>query len=241
MKIAFLSCIHGNYEALTSVDQHMKSEGVDKIYCLGDIVGYGTQPKECLNFVRERGWPTIKGNHEQSLVDANPGEGYNEAAKKALWFSLGALNKADRDWIRSLPRSLTEDAFQVVHGSTAGKNPTLQYIMTEDDAKAAFEAGKRTWIFHGHTHCPIAYFESDPISYDRGPVWKLEEKVKALLNVGSVGQPRDGDPRACYGLFDTEAQEVTLHRVEYDVEVTSAKILEAGLDPRLAKRLLLGR
>jgi diadenosine tetraphosphatase ApaH/serine/threonine PP2A family protein phosphatase len=152
---------------------------------------------------------------------------------------MGALGKSERDWIRTLPLSLEETDYQLVHASTAAEQ-YARYILTMEEAAAAFAAAKRPWVFHGHTHVPMAFFKTDPLSYNKGPDWKLAKNVPALLNVGSVGQPRDKDPRASYAIFDSDKLEVRLRRVEYDCQKAVASIRAAGLPEKLAARLTTG-
>jgi diadenosine tetraphosphatase ApaH/serine/threonine PP2A family protein phosphatase len=239
MKIAFLCCIHGNLPALEAVGKDVEAMRADKVYCLGDIVGYGAYPRECVEYVRTRNWPTVKGNHDVALLNPAYADNFNPVAKLCLYFSMGALKPADRAWLQSLPLRIEEDTFEIVHASP-DEVPYQKYIMTDENALAAFGNAKRPWVFHGHTHVPLAIFKTDPLSYCRDSLWKLDPAVPALLNVGSVGQPRDKDPRAMYALFDTATREVQIRRVQYDVQKTAAEFKAAGLPEKIAERLLLG-
>jgi diadenosine tetraphosphatase ApaH/serine/threonine PP2A family protein phosphatase len=239
MKIAFMSCIHSNISALEAVGKDIEAQGVDKVYCLGDIVGYGAYPRECVDYIRSRKWPTVLGNHDFAVLNPAYAENFTPAAKMCSYFSMGALTPADRDWLRALPLRLQEDTFEVVHASPHDP-PYRNYIMTDEQAIEAFQLIKRPWVFHGHTHVPLAFFGTDPLSYDRDSLWKLDPAEPALLNVGSVGQPRDKDPRSAYGLFDADTREVHIRRVEYNVKQMVADFKAAGLPEKIADRLLIG-
>ena len=240
MRTGFLCCIHGNLLALEAVARDMESQRLDRVYCLGDVVGYGAQPHECIQFVRERNWPSLLGNHEGALLDPTLGEQFTPIAKMCLYYSMGAMTKSDREWMRSLPLALATDEFQLVHGSPVGPNSNQRYLLTVEAAEEAFGAATHNWVFHGHTHVPMAYFKTDPISYSTEPIWKLEKNLRAIMNVGSVGQPRDKDPRACYAILDSAASQVELRRVTYDVQRAVAEFKAAGLPEKIADRLALG-
>jgi diadenosine tetraphosphatase ApaH/serine/threonine PP2A family protein phosphatase len=240
MKIAILSCIHSNLAALQAVGRELDAEKPDRVFCLGDVINYGAQPRECIAFVRERKWPTLLGNHEAAVLDPSIAEEFTPVARAGIYFTLGALSKSDKEWLRTLPESLDESEFQLVHGSPGGASLCRQYILTVEAAQAAFAAAHKPWVFVGHTHVPLAYFKTEPVSYSNDSRWKLDRATPAILNAGSVGQPRDKDPRACYLIFDTETLDVYVRRVAYDVERTVASILEAGLPERVANRLKTG-
>lgn len=241
MKIAILACIHSNLTALEAVEKDIAAAGAEKVYCLGDVIGYGAHPRECIEFVRSRGWPTLRGNHEAAVLEPSMVERFNPIAQKVIYFTMGALTKADREWIAGLPTHIECDEFQLVHGSPADPRHFERYIMTQDDAKAAFAAASRPWVFCGHTHVPLAFFQREPLEYSSGPVWRLDPAVPALMNVGSVGQPRDKDPRSGWALFDTAKREVELRRVAYDAEKAATEVIAAGLPAFLGERLRLGR
>src|SRR3954469_6972774 len=133
MRIAVLSCIHGNVPALEAVDRDIAAAKPDRVLCLGDVVGYGAQPRECIEFVRARGWPTILGNHEAAVLDENCAEEFNPVAWMAITYTRKTVDASDRAWMRTLPEILEEDGFQLAHGSTAGARP-FKYVLTEQDA-----------------------------------------------------------------------------------------------------------
>ena len=249
MKRAILSDIHGNLEALDAVQADMASQGVDSVYCLGDIVGYGPNPRECIDRVMTYQL-SILGNHDQgALYDP---EGFSSGAERAIFWTRDQLEmdsgdptKQSRRWefLSELPRTHREGQFTYVHGSV--RNPLSEYVFPEDvhnfrKLEKIFALIER-YAFQGHTHVPGVFTEDgrflDPEEIaGRYPL----PSGKMMVNVGSVGQPRDGDPRACYVIL-TDNQ-VEFRRVGYPVEKTMEKIYKIPeLDPFLADRLQDGR
>jgi predicted phosphodiesterase len=242
MKIAFTCCIHGNIEALKEVGKDIESQQCDKVYCLGDVVGYGAYPHECIQYVRERKWPTLMGNHEDAVLHPNITEVFMPNARHAIYYTLGAVTNEDKKWMATLPISLEEPDFQLVHGSPAeAKGKAWQkYILTVEEANDAFAVMKRPWCFVGHTHIPAVVFKTIPLSYVKEGKGKLDKTVPAIVNVGTVGQPRDKDPRAGYAILDTSSGEFEIRRITYDIEKVVAEMLERGLPAKLAERLRTG-
>ena len=252
MKRAVISDIHGNYEALTMVLQHIKEQSVDEIICLGDIIGYGPDPLKCLDQVMESCQLTILGNHDQAAI-FDP-EGFNPVAMKAIFWTRDQLESdnanlelSDRRWdfLGELPRRHDEGKYLFVHGSP--RDPTNEYVFPEHiyEKSRMQMLMKRfeQYCFQGHTHIPGIFTESgsflEPRQQDN--FFRLTTD-KCMINVGSVGQPRDENPRACYIILDTDENTVQYHRVEYDVELTRQKIHAiADLDNMLGDRLLTGR
>lgn len=252
MKRAVISDIHGNYEALTMVLQHIKEQAVDEIICLGDIIGYGPDPLKCLDQVMESCQLTILGNHDQAAI-FDP-EGFNPVAMKAIFWTRDQLESdnanlelSDRRWdfLGELPRRHDEGKYLFVHGSP--RDPTNEYVFPEHiyEKSRMQMLMKRfeQYCFQGHTHIPGIFTESgsflEPRQQDN--FFRLTTD-KCMINVGSVGQPRDENPRACYIILDTDENTVQYHRVEYDVELTRQKIHAiADLDNMLGDRLLTGR
>ena len=252
MKRAVISDIHGNYEALTMVLQHIKEQSADEIICLGDIIGYGPDPVKCLDQVMENCQLTILGNHDQAAI-FDP-EGFNPVAMKAIFWTRDQLEKdnanlekSDRRWdfLGELPRRHDEGKYLFVHGSP--RDPTNEYVFPEHiyEKSRMQMLMKRfeQYCFQGHTHIPGIFTESgsflEPRQQDN--FFRLTTD-KCMINVGSVGQPRDEDPRACYIILDTDENTVRYHRVEYDVESTRQKIhAVSDLDNMLGDRLLTGR
>ena len=253
MRRAIISDIHGNLEALTAVLADIDAQSVDEVVCLGDVVGYGPNPCECLDVVMRRARFTILGNHDQAAL-FDP-DGFNPVALRAIYWTRDRLDDtsggrqavANRRWdfISELEKQKKVDGIQYVHGSP--RDPTNEYVFPEtvyDVAKmrSMFERVEQC-CFQGHTHMPGVFTEDlefvDPTKCDHE--FELG-KEKLMVNVGSVGQPRDENPRSCYVIFDTEKRRVQFRRVEYDVEATIKKIYAIReLDNMLGDRLRTGR
>lgn len=246
---ALISDIHANLEALEAVLEDIKAQKVDAVYCLGDVVGYGPNPRECIDLVMDLPL-VLLGNHDQGAM-FDP-EGFNTAAERAIFWTRAQLeapgesrSKREKRWefLAERPRCHREDSVLYVHGSA--RDPLNEYVFPEDvynprKMERIFAHIER-YCFQGHTHVPGIFTESmqfySPEEVDY--VYELDGR-KTMVNVGSVGQPRDGDPRACYILFDDKT--LRYRRVEYDVETTIRKIYEIpDLDNFLADRLRDGR
>ncbi len=252
MKRALISDIHANSEALCAVLDLIKTLKVDEIFCLGDIIGYGPDPVKCLDLVMETCDRTILGNHDQAAI-FDP-EGFNPIAMRAIFWTREQLERdnsdparADRRWdfLGSLPRRHDEGKYLFVHGSP--RDPTNEYVFPEhiyerSRMEALFKRFDQ-YCFQGHTHIPGVFTESgsfiQPEQHDY--FFQLGDE-KCMINVGSVGQPRDEDPRACFVVLDTDAQTVQFHRQPYDASVTRGKIHTIDeLDNMLGDRLMTGR
>jgi len=246
VKYAILSDVHGNLEALTAVLDECKHQGVERILFLGDAVGYGADPGRCLQLLRETAQTMIMGNHDSACaLDGDIGS-FNEDATAAVLWTRDNLSQGDIDFLKSLPLEHFDGGMHLVHSS-----PHLphrwHYIMTEHEARQAFAASNSHLIFVGHSHIPINYVEVERRRVFGGEVRKIEPdysvelKVSGqrryIINVGSVGQPRDHDPRAAYGLYDSNSRSFQLSRVSYDQQKTSEKILRNGLPGFLAARI----
>jgi predicted phosphodiesterase len=249
VKIAIISDIHGNMEALKAVLADAQSGGVDRYFCLGDIVGYGPNPKECLDVTRGLTSDIVKGNHEEMVSVSNFDElgiEVNHLARSGVNFSRSQLSEEDKDFITSLPLVIVKEELDLslAHGAFS-KPQNWTYVFDEYEAQEQFSHFD-TWLgFIGHTHVPFIFGSSDTSSYDHikeGSVGLCDEE-RFLINVGSVGQPRDGDRRASYGILEIYNRVVcfTFRRVEYDIQKTVANIREARLPVRLGERLLEGR
>lgn len=246
---AIISDIHGNLEALQAVLADIESRGIKEIVCLGDVIGYGPNPRECLELIRSAK-VLIRGNHEEALLSGEA-SAFNSRARRAVqWTHEQLMGEAAmpgapesyRSFIESFQLKVNIDGLTYVHGSP--RNPTKEYI-TPRDAKnkekmASIFAATESVCFVGHTHIPGVFTEEGFFRPDElFGVYMLGEE-KALINVGSVGQPRDGDPRACYVTFEMDT--VVFHRVEYDIEPVVAKIRATpSLDNTLGERLRTGR
>jgi diadenosine tetraphosphatase ApaH/serine/threonine PP2A family protein phosphatase len=241
MRIAVLGDIHANLEALEAVIADLGEVRPHMVYCTGDIVGYGANPSECLDRVRELGWPVVMGNWEQIVagVGDTAEEMFNPEAGMSLGWTTGALTLEQKDYLLKLPESIIEHGIQIVHGSPQPDRVT-RYVLTEEDATQALLVAEALTVFIGHTHDPGVYVLDEPVTFQKAPHVELPRGVTALVNVGSVGQPRDSDPRACYCLYGTESRNVKLRRVKYDRDAAAGKIRAAGLPEKHARRLIVG-
>jgi predicted phosphodiesterase len=239
-KYAILGDIHGNWEALTAVIEDAQAQGVTDHVCVGDIVGYNANPAECLEKVREMKCVTVRGNHdhycsnEERLLDFQP-----LAASVVAW-TRKQLSENQSLHLKSLPMFAKVDGFTVVH-STLDMPEKWGYVFDTLDAQSHFNYQTTTVCFYGHTHLPMVFEKQHRVT--RSPYTKVKIAVgrKYFFNVGSVGQPRDGDPRSAYVVYDVQAREVESRRVPYDIARTQEKIRKAGLPERLAVRLEFGK
>jgi predicted phosphodiesterase len=237
MRYGIFGDIHSNLEAFEAVLEDMQSAGVTHTLCIGDIVGYNANPRECLEIVRALGCPVVKGNHDEEACETTDMSHFNDLAQVSMDFSRNQLTKEGKDFLRSLPYHRPIQDFTIVH-ATLDRPNGWNYIFRTDDAYLSFKHQKTNLCFYGHTHVPRVYIlEQDQVSEFSYRKFKLEPDKKYFINVGSVGQPRDGDWRAAYVVYDTEQHSVELRRLPYDLARAQNKILMAGLPPRLAERL----
>jgi diadenosine tetraphosphatase ApaH/serine/threonine PP2A family protein phosphatase len=249
MRYAALSDVHGNLEALTAVLDALKTEAVDRILCLGDTIGYGADPSACLERLQAGGAVLVAGNHEWGAIGKLEMVWFHEAARAALLWTRDQLSVADLDLLRRLPLTATEGPCTLVHGSLMHPQ-RFEYLMDVAQVMETLSVCRTAFCLVGHTHRP------GMVEYDRvarrflcarleGGVLDDVEVRQAetvyLINPGSVGQPRDGDPRAAFALIDTERGRVTFRRLAYDVAAAQQKIRRAGLPAVLADRLAVGR
>lgn len=246
MRIAFLADIHANLEALTACLADLARQQVDRLVFLGDIVGYGADPKACLDVVREKcasGAVVVRGNHDEAMgISAFKA---SDTAAKALSWTQTRLSADERSWLANLPMEINEGNLLFVHASAA-KPGMFPYIHGLRDAGESLTATKAFITFVGHVHDPALYHISAtgkvmgfiPIVNAGIP---LSPQRRWLAVMGAVGQPRDGNPAAAYGILDTKTNEVSYIRVPYDIEGAAAKIRAAGLPDILWQRLAAGR
>jgi diadenosine tetraphosphatase ApaH/serine/threonine PP2A family protein phosphatase len=243
MKYAILGDIHANLLALRAAIEDAEQRGARKFLSVGDIVGYGAAPRECIALLRETGAIAVKGNHDAAATGDLELGMFNPHARAAIVWTRATLTRDELQWLSMLPLTLDLTECSVSHG-TYHRPELFDYLLAESDADASFHVLPTPVCFVGHTHVPMAFVRlcDDPFRTSRmeGPAFPLGEVSKALVNVGSVGQPRDDDPRAPYALFDSQAQLVEIRRVAYDVEREGARIRSAGLPAVLAERLRLG-
>jgi diadenosine tetraphosphatase ApaH/serine/threonine PP2A family protein phosphatase len=234
--------IHSNLPALRAVLEALGRERTEGLLCVGDLVGYGAQAAECLEIVRGLAPILVAGNHDWAVAGRLSLEFFNGPARAAIQWTQRMLPKESRDWLGSLPVALVEGDITLAH-STIASPEAFDYLQTTYDAYLSFQALTTRTAFVGHSHVPITFFdaaESRPIVYVVGERIEMGTS-RTISNVGSVGQPRDDDPRASFGVFDSETRVLEIHRVEYDVDAAAASIRAAGLPPLLAERLRLGR
>ena len=244
MRYAIISDIHANLEAFTAVLGRIAELKADRILCLGDVVGYNASPNECVEIIRKETIATVLGNHDAVAAGLeDPGDFNPLAARAALW-TREALTEENWKFLRHLPRELGVDDLYLFHGSI---HDTNRYIMSRNDVRdnlLFLEDMPNAPImgFYGHTHIRSSFSSwNNAISLELGEQIAISPGKRYLANPGSVGQPRDGDPRAAFAVYDVAARTVTFHRIEYDVAACQDKVIKAGLPPRLAERLAWGR
>jgi predicted phosphodiesterase len=241
MRIAIVSDIHSNLAAFEAVLLHAEAGGrVDALWCLGDTVGYGPFPNECIAQLRRYEHRAVAGNHDLAACGRMGVEDFNDAAARAAQWTAGQLSEASRSYLEELPMVQTEGDFMLVHGSL--RWPEWEYLLSAEQAQAQFDLQKTPFSIVGHSHLPFVFEDGDSRmhSMNDGARVELGER-RLILNPGGAGQPRDGDPRASYALYDSEASCVTYHRVGYDIASTQRAMEREGLPSWLSERLSHGR
>lgn len=239
-KYAVLADIHSNWEALRAVLRDAEGQHVDEYVCLGDIVGYNADPAECVESVRERCCATVRGNHDHYCAHDECLEDFHPLAAKVVDWTRQQLSPDQLSYLRGLELKRAVSGFSLVH-STLDMPGKWGYVFDVLEAEANFNCQRTSVCFHGHTHVPIVYERQGRVVRVRYSKLALELGTKYFINVGSVGQPRDADPRAAYVIYDPGKKEVELRRVTYDIERAQAKIRGSGLPEWLAERLALGK
>ena len=241
MRWAMISDIHANLQALESVLSKANEVGWDRMICLGDIVGYGADPSKCMDLVTARCDAVIMGNHDAAAVGLADTSKFNPAARRATEWTAAALSREHRRFIGGLPYQVVFEGFEIVH-STPDDPPAWHYLMTEFDAAALYDSFETGMLFYGHTHVPALFARKvDGIVESLEPEsFSTRTDCSYIVNVGSVGQPRDGDPRASFAVFDTGEGRVEFYRVDYDIPLAQKRIIDAGLPEILATRLSHG-
>ncbi len=240
MKYAIIADIHSNLEALRVVLEDSRDQKCTHYVCLGDVVGYNANPKECLDLIRDMGMPCVKGNHDEYCSSETNLEGFNPHAAEAIQWTRQQLTEEDRQWLKELKYIRLVASFQVVHATLDGPQ-RWGYVFDRLAAAASFTYQNTAVCFFGHTHVPVAFIRDSLVRGGTYSKFKIEAGRKYFINVGSVGQPRDGNPRAAYAIYDMDEGSVELRRLDYDIPAAQAKIMAAGLPPRLAERLALGK
>jgi diadenosine tetraphosphatase ApaH/serine/threonine PP2A family protein phosphatase len=241
MRTAILTDIHANLEALTACLSAAEAQRVDRFVCLGDIVGYGADPNAACDLVRSRCQFSVLGNHDAAVAGRMDYSYYYAAAREVLDWTALHLSPENMQWLRGLPYQRSEA--DITWGHASPRDPqAFEYVFALEQAEdLVVRAPKLARVtFIGHSHLQRAFQLGEPVK----DVWDERVRVDAsrsyLISIGSCGQPRDYDPRACFGIWDDRTGTVEFHRVRYDAEKTARKILEAGLSPHFARRLLHG-
>ena len=240
MTYIIISDIHGNLEAFEAVIDSFPDAGERKILCTGDIVGYGADPGKCVDRVVSIGAKSVLGNHDAAVIEKTDISFFNTSAREAVYWTMGNLSRCGKDYLEGLSLVFEDPVLTMAHG-TLHMPEKFIYMMTGAEAMHSFEVLKTPICFVGHSHVPGVFVLRDGrIFYSDNGRTRLEKGARYIVNVGSVGQPRDKDNRACYCVYDPEKKEVELRRVEYDIKRAQDKITEAGLPPALAERLSRG-
>ncbi len=240
MRYGIFSDVHSNLEALEAVLGALTQDRIDRLLCAGDLVGYGADPTPCLKSLREKTVQAVCGNHDQAVAGGMDLDWFNKPAQAAVLWTRANLPEAEQSVLKRLPYIWQDGQVTLAHGSLH-EPERFHYVLDLETARASLHVQKTPVAFIGHTHVPGFFLQKgEEISFSRERQWRVDPVGKLLVNVGSVGQPRDGDPRACYCLYDTAAETVELRRVAYPVERTQEKIRKAGLPEFLAERLEYG-
>lgn len=243
MRRAILADIHGNLAAFQAVlEDAQKKGGVDEIWHLGDVVGYGPDPQECIRLLRQYRHVSVAGNHDWAAIGKIDTSYFNPDAAAACHWTAEQLTREDVEYLRSQPEVVRLDDFTLVHGSPM--QPVWEYILSVALAQTNFAHFDTRFCLIGHSHIPMVFsLDQDDVCQLRvlpSRVSLREERSRLIINCGGVGQPRDHDPRASYALLDTESGDFYHYRVDYDIGATQRKMMEAGLPSRLFQRLSYG-
>lgn len=240
MRFAIFGDIHANLEALEAVLADSDRNSCTHYVCLGDIVGYNANPHECVEIVRAMECPVVKGNHDEQASISADLSGFNPLAEEAINWTRQNLTAEDKKWLTELKLIRQVRDFTIVH-STLDTPHKWGYVFNQLDATASFNYQHTQLCFYGHTHAPRLYVRDQSVRAVPFDKHRIEQGKKYFINVGSVGQPRDGDWHAAYAIYDVERQYIELRRIEYDIYTAQDKIVEAGLPQRLADRLAMGK
>jgi len=239
MRFAIFGDIHANLEALQAVLADAKEHGCTHHVCIGDIVGYNANPHECVEIIRNLGCPVVKGNHDEQAYMNDDLENFNPLAEEAIRWTRDHLTEPDKQWLQALRLVRQVRDFSIVH-ATLDTPHQWGYVFNQLDAAASFNYQYTNLCFYGHTHAPRAYVRDISVRAVPLDILRIEPGKKYFINVGSVGQPRDGDWHASYSIYHADKNYVELRLIEYDIYTAQDKVVEAGLPQRLADRLALG-
>lgn len=240
-KFAILGDIHSNIDALTVVLDDCRSQGVTDFLCTGDVVGYNACPRECLEIIRDLGCPVVMGNHDHYVSSVQNLEAFNPHAAAVIEWTREQLTDDEMAYLANLPFVKTTMGITLVH-STMDVPENFGYVFDHLQAEAHFTHQVTPLCFHGHTHCPMIYEKQLSAVYRiDAQDFRLPIGRKYFVNVGSVGQPRDGDPRAAYAIYEPKSRSLSFRRLDYDIAAAQERIRLAGLTEHLAERLEVGR
>lgn len=239
MRLAVISDIHANREALDAVLNSVDNRSVDSILCLGDLVDYGVDFEYCIDAIRNRTDVCLLGNHDSTVIGRDPLTNINREARRSAQWTMGRMQKAQKSYLENLPMTYSLNDMFLVHSSPVHPQ-RWNYVTNWFDAAGQFDNFPERFCFVGHSHIPAVFDEKNRRnSYGEG-VLSLNRDSRYIVNVGSVGQPRDGDPRACYMVVEDQTDSVEFVRVPYDTQKASRKIASTGVSLFHARRILLG-
>lgn len=239
MKYAIISDVHANLEALQIALKYIHSKKISQIICLGDIVGYGPRPNECMELIKKHAQICLMGNHDHAVLGLTDIYYFNQYAKEALLWTRRQLLQYNKAYLENLPFSAKLNNLLFVH-STPIEPQEWHYIFSEQEARSNLDIVQEPLVFIGHSHIPVIFSYNNGAFYTEKVALNLQED-RYIVNVGSIGQPRDGDPRACFILYDEETASIEFVRLEYPVKETYRQIIDSKLPPFLAMRLLAGQ
>lgn len=241
-RVGVISDIHANLHALDAVLEELEKEKVDQIICCGDIVGYGARPNECVDKIRDLKIPCIAGNHDHASLLLTDISNFNEIAKAAVLWTKKVLTEENMEFIRRLPLTLHDTANNVYYVHASPKDPgEWNYILTMGEARTNFNYFTEQICFIGHSHQPfIIDNDEGNLTCPTKPEVEIRKGHRYLINVGSIGQPRDHNPKPCYVICDFSAKRLEIRRCDYDLKGAQEAILDAGLPRELAERLAHG-
>ena len=239
-RYAILGDIHANWEALSAVLEDAAAQGVTDYACVGDIVGYNANPIECLEKVREMQCVCVQGNHDHYCSHDEDLTTFHPMAAEVISWTRTKLNDEQKTWLKHLWYRRAVKSFMLVH-ATLDMPEKWGYVFDDLDAMTHFSYQITAVCFHGHTHVPVVFEGFGKIKMMSIEKMGLVQGRKYFVNVGSVGQPRDGDPRASYAIYDMDRKEIEIRRIEYDIQAAQKKIVAVGLPEWLAERLATGK
>ncbi len=242
MRYAIISDIHSNFEAFEAALVVLKSEGIDKYLCIGDIVGYGVDIDRCIELLHSLDFISVAGNHDWASAGKFALENFNTMAKEAILYTREKINEEDLDFLSGLKLTFEEDNFILVHGSLVDPE-NFNYIIDGYSAQESFLQLKKQICFIGHSHVNEIYIllPDGRVIHSSDKQIILNNKNNYIVNVGSIGQPRDGNPLSCFCIYDSSKRQVSFVREKYDVKATRDKIIKAGLPLFLGDRLVNGQ